>query len=673
MSYRWIMDRRNRCATTLVWLAALAAGAHAQQSYSFSKLVDGATPWPIDNGVFNLAPAPTAPSYDGKYIVFRDPSIQTDSGSHAAIWSYNTQDQTFRRLVNLTTAVPGSASTFSDLEVANTAPVVRNGTVIFVAHDGGGGSNQGLYSVPAAGGAVTRVANYTTADPSGGVFSVFGPTGSQMGGFSFDGSGVAFQASGSTLTSGVYFARPDGTGVALVADGAHPYTAGTTRVSIFSAPAINGSNIVMFGKDSTNPATSYQGIYLGSPTGNGTVKELVNSTMALPGNPNANSQTRFDEPILAFDGSLVVFRAHDGNSVPVFSGLYSTDLTSGKIARIADVNSTLPGLGKLVSVATSGVAVNQGSVLFKAGDVSGASGLYLWSNGTIARVAGTNDTIGGLLAQGVGEPGPSAMFGSSFAFTVHFAGPNSPALFFATPAASTITVSAVTNSASYGLASIAPGEVVTLFGSGMGPATRADYQWVDNQIPPALAGVRVLVNGIAAPMLYANDQFCAAIVPFGIAGMSHASVQVEYNGNLSPAVIVPVTNTMPGLFTADTSGSGPGAISYPDGSYNDASNPAAPGSTVVLWASGLGPLSTIPADGSVVSATPALPTLQFPVTVTIGGKTASILYQGPAPQAVAGLYQINVAIPDGTPSGPAAVVVTSDGRESQPNVTVAVK
>ena len=68
-----------------------------------------------------------------------------------------------------------------------------------------------------------------------------------------------------------------------------------------------------------------------------------------------------------------------------------------------------------------------------------------------------------------------------------------------------------------------------------------------------------------------------------------------------------------------------------------------------------------------------LPVLRYPVTVSIGGQNAQIVYSGAAPQAVAGLYQINCVIPAGTPAGPAAVVVTSDGRPSQTGLTVAVK
>jgi uncharacterized protein (TIGR03437 family) len=68
-----------------------------------------------------------------------------------------------------------------------------------------------------------------------------------------------------------------------------------------------------------------------------------------------------------------------------------------------------------------------------------------------------------------------------------------------------------------------------------------------------------------------------------------------------------------------------------------------------------------------------LPALLYPVTVTIGGQTARIAYAGPAPQAVAGLYQINCVVPAGVVSGQAPVVVTSDGRRSQPNLTVTIR
>jgi uncharacterized protein (TIGR03437 family) len=241
------------------------------------------------------------------------------------------------------------------------------------------------------------------------------------------------------------------------------------------------------------------------------------------------------------------------------------------------------------------------------------------------------------------------------------------------PSASPVSLSATADSASYAAASIAPGEIVTLFGAGLGPASLACFALdSNNRVPATLAGARVLFNGFPAPLIYVSDQQSAAIVPFEVAGQPTAEIRIEYNGNLSAPMTIPVTNTMPGVFAAGASGRGPGAIQNSDGSYNSPANPAASGSTIVLFAAGLGQLNPAQPNGSVVTGA-NLPALLYPVTVTIGGQTAQIAYAGPAPQAVAGLYQVNCVVPAGVASGQAPVVVTSGGRQSQPNLTVAIR
>jgi uncharacterized protein (TIGR03437 family) len=237
----------------------------------------------------------------------------------------------------------------------------------------------------------------------------------------------------------------------------------------------------------------------------------------------------------------------------------------------------------------------------------------------------------------------------------------------------TITLDAVTNSASYVTTPVAPGEIVTLFGAGLGPADLA-YFALDsqNRVPATLGGARVLFSGFPAPLIYTSDKQSAAIVPFEVQGLAVTVVRVEYGGNASGPYSVAVANTMPGLYAANASGSGGGAILNSDGSLNSAAKPAPAGSTIVLYAAGLGQLDPAQPNGSVVSGA-NLPALLYPVTVTIGGQTAQIAYAGPAPQAVAGLYQVNCVVPAGVASGQAPVVVTSDGRQSQPNLTVAIR
>lgn len=398
----------------------------ASQSYQFTKVLDSSTVRPDGLGNFFISTI-TTPAFDGTWVAFRDPGPQNDDGSHAAIWSFNTQTKAFRKLVSFNTTVPGGTTNFHDFQLQSTAPTVRNGTVIFVARDTA--AQQGLYSVAAAGGSLARIADSTTADPTGGTFTLFDGGSRQVGAFTFDGTTAAFYGTGTTLVPGTYSAKPDGSSLAMTADSLHPAQNG--RIIGFYNPSISGSNVVMIGADAAPNGTGYNGIYLGTAGGNGVVTELVNSGQQLPGNTNAGFHTRFDQPVVAFDGTLVAFRATDSNSAAGFFGLFRTDLTSHTISPIADVHSTLPGLGTLRAIATSSVAVNQGSVLFQAMDTTGASALYVWQNGTIARVVGKGDLLDGRMVQAVGEPGPAAMFGGAFVFLVDF-GPNR-ALYMATP------------------------------------------------------------------------------------------------------------------------------------------------------------------------------------------------------------------------------------------------
>jgi uncharacterized protein (TIGR03437 family) len=242
------------------------------------------------------------------------------------------------------------------------------------------------------------------------------------------------------------------------------------------------------------------------------------------------------------------------------------------------------------------------------------------------------------------------------------------------PQPGAMSISAVTNAASGAATSVAPGEIVTLYGKGLGPADLAYFQFIDGAIPTELAGVQILFNGIAAPLIYVRENQSAAIVPYGISVFGQTTVRVEVgsNGTVSPAVTLPITATLPGVFSADASGSGQGAIQNSDLRYNTASNPAAAGSVIVLYLSGLGAVNPPEADGSLTPAS-GVPTLAASAQVTIGGKPAQIAYQGPAPGAVAGLYQINCIVPTGLPAGNAAVLVSSGGQQSQANLTVAVK
>jgi uncharacterized protein (TIGR03437 family) len=236
-----------------------------------------------------------------------------------------------------------------------------------------------------------------------------------------------------------------------------------------------------------------------------------------------------------------------------------------------------------------------------------------------------------------------------------------------------ISTSSIANSASYAQGAVSPAMIVTITVPGIGPATTVPQQLSADgtSVTTLLGETRVLFDGVAAPMVYAASGQFSAVVPYEVAGMSSTQMQVEFQGVLSNAVTLPVVQSAPGLFTADSSGSGQGLIFDAMGNPNSASNPAAAESVVTLYVTGEGQTAPAGIDGLI--ATDPAPAPVLPVSVTIDGIDAPVLYYGGAVGQVAGMMRIDVQIPDGAASGARPVVVQVGDAQSQTGVTVAVQ
>jgi len=185
-----------------------------------------------------------------------------------------------------------------------------------------------------------------------------------------------------------------------------------------------------------------------------------------------------------------------------------------------------------------------------------------------------------------------------------------------------------------------------------------------------LAGTSVQFNGIAAPMIYTLATAVAAVVPYGVSGTS-SQVTVTYQGQTSAPFQVSVAASVPGLFTANSSGTGQVAALNQDGSVNSGNNPAAPGGIVTLFATGEGQTSPSGVDGK--PAVVPLPQPLLPVSVTIGGISAEVLYAGAAPGEVAGVMQINAQIPAGLSGTSLRVVMKIGSAQTQSGATIAIR
>ena len=283
----------------------------------------------------------------------------------------------------------------------------------------------------------------------------------------------------------------------------------------------------------------------------------------------------------------------------------------------------------------------------------------------------------GTLTLGINTAGLSAQtYNGEIAITAAGAANSFQTIFVAlSVSAPPVVVAGVANSASYTSGPIAPGELVTIAGSMLGPS-----QGVAGAVDPStgkmvtqLGGASVTFNGVAAPLLYVSATQVNAIVPYEVAGCTQAMLQVQFQGASSPGTPLPCAIAAPGLFTLSATGSGQAAAANQDGALNGPSSPAAAGSYMTMYFTGGGKTNPPGVTGSI-TGTSVLKWLTQTATVTVGGVAATIAFDGAAPTFIDGFLQLNIQLSPNTPSGNAQpVVVTVGNVSSQAAVTLAVQ
>ena len=212
-------------------------------------------------------------------------------------------------------------------------------------------------------------------------------------------------------------------------------------------------------------------------------------------------------------------------------------------------------------------------------------------------------------------------------------------------------ITCVANSATFYSGRVAPGELVSIFGPGIGPDEPASLQLdASGKVGTDLSGMRVFVNGVSAPLLYVSKNQINAVVPFETSAPS-TYVTVMKNGVALPDVNTPVAPASPGFFKWPW---GAAIIVNQDGTFNNPSNPAPNGSIVTLYGTGAGILQTAVENGSVGDGTtrPVLaanaqlgPFDSIPGLFGGGGSASmAITYFGDAPTLVQGVVALNVQL-----------------------------
>jgi uncharacterized protein (TIGR03437 family) len=228
-------------------------------------------------------------------------------------------------------------------------------------------------------------------------------------------------------------------------------------------------------------------------------------------------------------------------------------------------------------------------------------------------------------------------------------------------------------SAATGTSPLAAGQLISIYGTQLGPPLGSAGQVGPNGVlTNANGGTQVLFDGVASPILFARTDIVNSAIPCALAGHTSTQLVVEYMGVPSAPMTIPLSPVAPSIFTANSSGIGQGLVfNLPAYSLNGPNNPALRGTEVFFYSTGLGPMSPACVDGEIYQSN--FPTATLQVVAGVGTLGAPVLYAGQAPDLMAGVAQINIVVPNDAPTGVVPLTLLVNGVFSPSGVTIAVK
>ena len=390
----------------------------------------------------------------------------------------------------------------------------------------------------------------------------------------------------------------------------------------------------------------------------------------VPGIASSTSQAEVDVNALAFDGSgNVIVGGSTSKGLPVTAGALqpSFPVSGGYLAGFVMkldsaaqhlLFSTYFGVGDAVS----GLVTDTQGTIWLTG-VSTAlpvpQGTTIFGVSFLAALSADGSTLNTIFTAPFESAGQAIALTANGVTAMGYEGTFLTVALGAGP-----SLIAIENSGGFSVTNaVAPYELVSIVGPGIGPKTSASGKVVNGAIGTSLEGVQVLFDGTPAPLLYVGPTQINAIVPGEVYAKAATTLQIATLSGTLNGPAIPVSATQPGVFTVSDPSSPFGSVLAAalnqDGSVNSASNPAALGSIVTVWTTGTGISTAEQTDGAIVTASahgsPILPVALFPgglgaFTINLGGLPAAplsleVLYAGDAVGMVAGVTQINFRLP----------------------------
>ncbi len=233
----------------------------------------------------------------------------------------------------------------------------------------------------------------------------------------------------------------------------------------------------------------------------------------------------------------------------------------------------------------------------------------------------------------------------------------------AVAAAPFYTAESIAHAAAHQNGPFAPNTIVSLYGRDLSWTTvAASGVQPGGRLPTALpnGGVHVMIGGLFAPLYYVSPVQVNFLIPAMITP-GVFDLELVRDGQRGPRVSVRISETAPGLFASD----GWALATRASGSAVTPDEPAAPGEVVVLYGTGFGQTTPPLTDGLIPRSAAWIPKT-IPVKLQIGDADASgrVFYAGVTP-GFAGLYQVNVTLPEDLVENPEVVLAIGDAVTSR--------
>lgn len=256
---------------------------------------------------------------------------------------------------------------------------------------------------------------------------------------------------------------------------------------------------------------------------------------------------------------------------------------------------------------------------------------------------------------------------------------SSGALFAQTPQ---LAPNGTVNAASFAVGTgVAPGSLVAIFGTDLAlSVASADTIPLSMALGGATVSFQTPTGSFTAPLLFTASGVSSQInaqIPWELNPLPGTTqvvnVVVTVNGITSAVSPVTIASAAPGIFAVGTNAvvtNLDGTLVWAPGAVAGVTSHAAKvGDAIVMYATGLGAVDSLIADGAA-SEDKLRRTLGTP-TVTIGGVNATVLFSGLNP-AFVGLNQINVVVPNVPPGNAVPIQIEINGITTSGSLTIAI-